>query len=207
MIAVDAALLAGAFLAGSIPFSYLITRLITGRDIREMGSNNAGATNVYRCVGAVPGLATLILDVAKGSAAVWAAAAFGSGSTWIAAAAGLAAVAGHAWPPWLSWRGGKGVATAAGAFLVLSPASLGLSGIVFVLILLVTRKIAPASLAASATLPLFCLWRAGTGASAAVGSIMALLIFWLHRSNIRRLLRGEEPSTGKPGEAGLDRET
>src|SRR5467141_827604 len=123
-----------AYLLGSIPFGLLLTKLFGGGDVRKAGSGNIGATNVARVAGPLPGILTLLLDAAKGAAAVWLAARFSNESaTWMMFAA-LAALIGHCFPVWLKFRGGKGVATAAGVFLMLSPLALLGSVIVFVLV-------------------------------------------------------------------------
>src|ERR1700680_4179468 len=123
-----------AYLLGSIPFGVLLTKLFGGGDVRKAGSGNIGATNVARVAGPIPGVLTLLLDAAKGAAAVWLAARFSNDSaTWMIIAA-LAALIGHCFPIWLKFRGGKGVATAAGVFLVLSPLALLGSVCVFVLV-------------------------------------------------------------------------
>src|SRR5712692_4895638 len=110
-----------AYVLGSIPFGLLLSRVFGGGDVRKSGSGNIGATNVARVAGRLPGILTLLFDVAKGAAAVWLAGRVSNESaTWMMIAA-LAALVGHCFPVWLKFRGGKGVATAAGAFLMLSP--------------------------------------------------------------------------------------
>src|SRR5436309_16012563 len=113
-----------AYLLGSIPFGILFTRLFGAGDVRKAGSGNIGATNVARVAGPIPGILTLIFDFAKGAAAVWIAVRFSGGSaTWMIIEE-LAVLIGHCFPLWLRFHGGKGVATAAGAFLILSPLAL-----------------------------------------------------------------------------------
>src|SRR4029077_7101656 len=124
-----------AYLLGSIPFGLLFTRLFGGGDVRKSGSGNIGATNVARVVGPLPALLTLLFDAAKGAVPVWLAARLTSESaTWMMIAA-VAALLGHCFPVWLKFRGGKGVATAAGAFLVLCPPAFLGSIILFLLVL------------------------------------------------------------------------
>jgi glycerol-3-phosphate acyltransferase PlsY len=206
VILTDCALVLGGFLAGSFPTAYVLTRAVTGRDIRHMGSGNVGATNVFRCVGVAFGLLTLGVDVLKGVAAAWAASSLGSGTPWVSVAAGVAAVAGHAWPPWIRGRGGKGVATAAGVFLVLAPVPLGIAGVVFLVAFGVSRMVSVGSMAGSAGFPVACWWLREDTGIVVLGTILAALIFWLHRRNILNLVRGREPGIGGPGEAGIDQD-
>src|SRR2546430_420205 len=120
-----------AYLLGSIPFGLLIAKVFGGGDVRKAGSGNVGATNVTRVAGPFAGIVTLVLDAAKGSGAVWLAAYFsGEAAGWMILA-GLAALIGHCFPVWLRFRGGKGVATAAGKFFILSPLALWRSVLLF----------------------------------------------------------------------------
>jgi glycerol-3-phosphate acyltransferase PlsY len=187
-----------AYLLGSIPFGLLLTKLFGGGDVRKAGSGNIGATNVARVAGTLPGILTLLLDAAKGAAAVWLAARFSNESaTWMVIAA-LAALLGHCFPVWLHFRGGKGVATAAGVFLILSPlATLG-SVIVFILVVTFWRYVSLASISAAAAMPLliYLLWAPHHAPPLAVtfGALAAaVLIIYKHDGNIQRLVEGEEP--------------
>jgi len=199
---------AAAYLLGSIPFGLLLTRLFGGGDVRKSGSGNIGATNVARVAGTLPGILTLLFDVAKGAAAVWLAGRVSNESaTWMMIAA-LATLLGHCFPIWLKFRGGKGVATAAGAFLVLCPAALLGSVILFLLVAFFWRYISLASISAAASMPLliYILWAphhapppiVTFGALAAAG-----IIIYKHDGNIQRLVQGEEPkfSFGKKRDA------
>ena len=199
---------AAAYLLGSIPFGLLLTRLFGGGDVRKSGSGNIGATNVARVAGTLPGILTLLFDVAKGAAAVWLAGRVSNESaTWMMIAA-LATLLGHCFPIWLKFRGGKGVATAAGAFLVLCPAALLGSVILFLLVVFFCRYISLASISAAASMPLliYILWAPHQapppivtfGALAAAG-----IIIYKHDGNIQRLVQGEEPkfSFGKRRDA------
>jgi len=199
---------AAAYLLGSIPFGLLLTRLFGGGDVRKSGSGNIGATNVARVAGTLPGILTLLFDVAKGAAAVWLAGRVSNESaTWMMIAA-LATLLGHCFPIWLKFRGGKGVATAAGAFLVLCPAALLGSVILFLLVVFFWRYISLASISAAASMPLviYILWAphhapppiVTFGALAAAG-----IIIYKHDGNIQRLVQGEEPkfSFGKRRDA------
>ena len=197
-----------AYLLGSIPFGLLLTGLFGGVDVRKSGSGNIGATNVARVAGTLPGILTLLFDVAKGAAAVWLAGRVSNESaTWMMIAA-LATLLGHCFPIWLKFRGGKGVATAAGAFLVLCPAALLGSVILFLLVVFFWRYISLASISAAASMPLliYILWAphhapppiVTFGALAAAG-----IIIYKHDGNIQRLVQGEEPkfSFGKKRDA------
>jgi len=197
-----------AYLLGSIPFGLLLSRIFGGGDVRTSGSGNIGATNVARVAGPVAGVLTLLLDAGKGAAAVWLAARFSNESaTWMMIAV-LAVLLGHCFPIWLRFRGGKGVATAAGAFLVLCPPALLGSLILFLLVAFFWRYISLASISAAASMPLltYLLWAphhappliVTFGALAATG-----IIVYKHDANIQRLVEGEEPkfSFGKKRDA------
>src|SRR5579863_8858012 len=146
-----------AYLIGSIPFGYLLVKLTTGKDVRASGSGNIGATNVLRTTGRAVAVATLLLDIGKGFLAVWIAAQLTAGDpTWMAVAA-LAVMAGHAYPVFLGFKGGKAVASFIGAFLYLTPVPLTAVLLVFVLIVAVTRQISAGSVIAAATFP-FGVW-------------------------------------------------
>ena len=187
-----------AYLLGSIPFGLLLTKLFGGVDVRKAGSGNIGATNVARVVGPLPGILTLLLDTAKGAAAVWLAARFSNESAiWMTIAA-LAALLGHCFPVWLKFRGGKGVATAAGVFLILSPLALLGSVMVFILVVAFWRYVSLASISAAASMPLlvYLLWAPHHAPPLAVtfGALAAaVLIIYKHDANIQRLVEGEEP--------------
>src|SRR5436309_4229432 len=145
---------------GAIPFGLILAKLFGGTDVRKGGSGNIGATNVARVVGPLAGILTLILDVAKGSAAVLLAARLSQDSaTWMMIAA-LAALAGHCFPIWLKFKGGKGVATAAGVFLVLSPLACLGAVILFLLVVIFWRYVSLGSVSAAAAMPLliYFLW-------------------------------------------------
>jgi glycerol-3-phosphate acyltransferase PlsY len=187
-----------AYLIGSIPFGMLLAKLFGGVDVRKAGSGNIGATNVARVAGLLPGILTLVLDGVKGAAAVWLAARFANESALWMTVAGLSALLGHCFPVWLRFRGGKGVATAAGMFLALCwPAALGAIG-VFILVVLFSRFVSLGSVSAAAAMPLliYLLWAPHHapppiitfGAFAA-----AVLVVYKHDANIQRLVEGREP--------------
>lgn len=185
------------YLAGSIPFGFLVARRRGGVDVRRMGSGNVGATNVFRSSGARAGLTTAVLDVAKGAGAVFAAWA-STGTVEAGAAAGVAAVTGHVYPLWLGFRGGKGVATALGAFTVLAPlpalAALGIFGVV----VRVTRYVSAGSVAAAVSLGPLIFISAGPPAATRAAFASGGLILFAHRSNLARLLAGSERRVGAP---------
>ena len=187
-----------AYLLGSIPFGYLIVKLSGGGDIRFRGSGNIGATNVAREAGTLPGLATLILDGAKGYFSVWLAARVSHGNPrWMILAAVLT-ILGHTFPVWLLFQGGRGVATGAGAFLPICWQAVVGALIVFILVLVFWRYVSLASISAASSLPLlvYLLYAPGHAPPYAVSggaSFAMLLIIVRHRANIIRLLRGTEP--------------
>ena len=184
-----------SYLLGSIPFGYLIVQVGEGRDIRRAGSGNIGAANVTRTVGIGAGLLTLLLDAAKGYLAVWIASRYG---ILLMAVAGLAAILGHMFTPWLKFRGGRGVATGAGAFLPICWTAVVGAAAVWVLVILGFRYVSLASMTAVAALPplLYLLYAPGHAPPLAVtvGAVVAAaLIIWKHRPNIERLIAGTEP--------------
>lgn len=185
--------LALAYLVGAIPFGYLLVKWTKGTDVRSSGSGNIGATNVLRTAGRAAGAATLLLDGGKGYLAVWLVARLSGGSAAWTAAAALAVMAGHAYPVFLRFRGGKAVASCVGAFLYLEPLPLAAVLVVWIVIVAVTRYVSLGSVVAAATLPL-AVWliahppAAVTGAAAAAGAF----IVWRHQSNLRRLREGSE---------------
>jgi|SRR5579864_316109 len=187
-----------AYLLGSIPFGLVLARLFGGTDVRKQGSGNIGATNVARVVGPLAGILTLVLDAAKGAVAVLIAERLSNDSaTWMMIAA-FAALLGHCYSIWLNFKGGKGVATAAGVFLVLSPLAFLGSIILFLLVAIFWRYISLASLSAAAAMPLliYLLWAPHHAPPPVItfGTLaVALLIVYKHDANIQRLLQGEEP--------------
>jgi len=187
-----------AYLLGSIPFGLLLGKLFGASDVRKAGSGNIGATNVARVAGPVAGIMTLLLDIAKGAFAVFLASRFSHQSaTWMMIA-GLCVIAGHCFPIWLGFRGGKGVATAAGVFLVLCPTAFLGAAILFVLVVIYWRFVSLGSIAAAAAMPLliYFFWAPHHAPPYAVtfGSLAAaLLIVYKHDANIQRLVQGDEP--------------
>jgi acyl phosphate:glycerol-3-phosphate acyltransferase len=187
-----------AYLLGAIPFGLILGKLFGSADVRNAGSGNIGATNVARVAGPIAGVFTLVLDAAKGAAAVWLAGRFANDSaTWMVTA-GLAALVGHCFPIWLGFRGGKGVATAAGVFLALCPLALLGSVTFFVFVVVFWRYVSLGSIAAAASMPLllYFLWAPHHAPPLTVtfGALAAaLLIVYKHDANIQRLVEGREP--------------
>ena len=201
------ALVAGAYLLGSVSFSVVLVRLIQGLDVRTVGSGNAGATNVLRAAGKGAGAVVLALDVAKGVTAVAVPRALEAPPAVVGGAA-VAVVLGHVYPVFFGFRGGKGVATTAGALGTLAPAAMALGLVVFTAVLLWKRYVSLASIVTAALFPLLV----GLGARlgwpeyggpwlvlAAVA--IALLIVGKHQRNLRRLWRGTEPRLGERARA------
>ena len=202
---------AGAFLLGSIPTGYLLVRFFRHQDIRTIGSGNIGATNVLRSGGKGLGAATFLLDMLKGCAAVWLGA-LAAGHLAPAmpyrnaqALAALCAVLGHMFTPWLGFRGGKGVATGFGVFLVAAPSAALAAISIFFVVLLWSRFVSLASILGAASFPVFA-WLFVRGVRPpffiAVQAIVALLIIAKHHQNIRRLLSGKESRFGARQKAG-----
>ena len=180
-----------AYLIGSIPFGYLIVRMKSGGDVRRTGSGGTGATNVSRSAGKTAGILTLILDALKGALAVLFAISTNADS--LTALAGVAAIVGHIFPVWLGFRGGKGVATGAGVFLILAPLALLFAGVVFLGIVLITRYVSLGSIVAAASIPFFIYLQTASRSMLAASVAGVFLIIFAHRGNIGRLLRGTEP--------------
>jgi glycerol-3-phosphate acyltransferase PlsY len=189
---------ATAYLLGSIPFGYLIVRWQRGIDVRETGSRSIGATNVMRNLGISGFVATFVLDCGKGAAAVMLASRLtGNDARWVAAAA-VAAVAGHVFPVWLGFRGGKGVATGVGVFAALAPTPLALALVLFAVLVAIWRFISLGSIVATASFPVLVHLVNKPSTPIVVGAACAsALIIGSHHSNIRRLLTGTEKKLGE----------
>ena len=188
----DVVLVLAAYLVGSIPFGYVLPRLVRGDDIRRHGSGNVGATNVWRVYGRSLGLPVAVLDVLKGL--VPAALGLRLGGDWVGVLAGAAAMLGHARPLYLGFsKGGKMVATAGGVALAIAPlAALGCAAI-WILAFALTRYASLASMLAAAALPVLCLAFGASWPVVAFTAIAAVGVLALHRQNVRRLLSGTEP--------------
>ena len=207
MLLASPLVLAVGYLFGSIPVGFLLVHLFRHEDIRAVGSGNIGATNVLRSGGTGLGAATFLLDMLKGCAAVYVGAFIGvllapnAQVRNMQALAALFAVLGHMFPVWLRFRGGKGVATGFGVFLVAAPTSALAAIAVFALVLLLTRYVSLASILGAASFPFFA-WVLVRGDRPpffiAVQFAVSLLIIAKHHQNIRRLLNGEESRFGAP---------
>jgi glycerol-3-phosphate acyltransferase PlsY len=203
-----------AYLLGSLPFGYLIVRATQGADIRETGSGGTGATNVSRRAGKAAGVVTLLLDALKGAAAIaiarmllglpvlaserHAAAVIENADWWVGAAA-IAVLLGHIFPIWLRFRGGKGVATGVGVFLMLAPIAVAFAAVIFVLVVWRTRYVSLGSMLAVISIPVFVLvenafiWRVQSLESLMAAAIIgSALIVFAHRDNIGRLMNRTE---------------
>ena len=188
-------LLAIGYLLGSMPNGYLAGRWLKGIDLRQCGSGSTGATNVLRNVGKAPALVVFLLDVGKGALAVLLAKSFGL-NDWVQVLAGLAALAGHIWPVWLGWKGGKAVATGLGMFLGLAwPVGLACFGL-FMAVISISRIVSLSSVVAAIGLPVLMVLAGTNGASISVSVVASVMVLWRHRSNIKRLIAGTEPRIG-----------
>ena len=188
-------LLAFGYLLGSMPNGYLAGRWLKWIDLRQCGSGSTGATNVLRNVGKAPALVVFLLDVGKGALAVLLAKSFGL-NDWVQVLAGLAALAGHIWPVWLGWKGGKAVATGLGMFLGLAwPVGLACFGL-FMAVISISRIVSLSSVVAAIGLPVLMVLAGANGASISVSVVASVMVLWRHRSNIERLIAGTEPRIG-----------
>ena len=178
------------FLSGSIPFVYLMVKVLKGQDIRKIGSGNIGATNVGRALGKWGFISVMLLDALKGLAPVLLARLFFG--NWVAVATGAAAMAGHMFTPWLGFKGGKGVATGLGVFIGLSPVAAAAAAGAWVLVVLLTRFVSVASISAGFVLFLYTTFIQGDLALSVFSGVAFLAVWFSHRSNIKRLLNGTE---------------
>ncbi len=194
-----------AYLSGSFPSAYLAGRLLKGVDLRTIGSGNLGATNVYRELGLGPALVVLVVDAAKGALPAWLlpgmlAVGFTSAHTmeWWGIAFGVAAIAGHAKPIFLLWKGGgKGVATAAGVFIALTPVPAAIALVGFAVVVAFTRLMSLGSMVGAVTLPVAQFALDGDAPAARASVVVAAFVIWAHRANIARLRAGTEPRLGR----------
>jgi glycerol-3-phosphate acyltransferase PlsY len=188
-----AVMLVLAYLIGATPTSYLVGKLVKGIDLREHGSNNLGATNVYRVLGWKYAIPVGVTDVLKGAVPVVILGPWSNGPAWFTVALGLAAVLGHMFSPYVRFRGGKGVATAAGMFLGLAPVAIVISVAIWAVTLWLSGYVSVASLTVAVLFPVwvritvpeqpYTFW---------AGMVLALLIVYSHRANIQRLRAGTE---------------
>lgn len=191
--------LLAAYGLGSIPSGWLLVKWLRGVDLRQQGSGSTGATNVLRVAGRWPALAVLLVDVGKGTVAI--VLAKGWGTPWLQVVVGLCALAGHIWPFWLRFRGGKAVATALGVLLGLSPpVALACLGS-FLVVLAAVRMVSVASLTAGVLLPILMAWGMAGSPARLPYTLLALatmvLVIWRHRGNMQRIRMGQEPRLGQ----------
>jgi glycerol-3-phosphate acyltransferase PlsY len=191
--------LLASYLVGAIPASYLAGRIFRGIDLREHGSRNLGATNLYRVLGWRYAIPVALFDIAKGAVPVLVFAPQVSSSQLFALACGIAAIAGHVYSGFVRFRGGKGVATAAGVMLALTPLALGVAALVWVVLVALTGYVSVGSIVAAAVFPVavFLLERPERPEILWLDVLVAMAIIWLHRANVRRLINGTENRFGR----------
>ncbi len=187
--------LALAYLLGSVPFSFIVARFFGVPDVREVGSGNVGATNVMRSAGNAAGILAFALDASKGAIAALAAQRLASGPV-LPPLAAAAAVLGHMFPVWLGFRGGKGVATGAGAFLPLAPLATAAAISAFVLTALATRYVSLGSVVGTLTLATAAFLTGAHPAVAWSATVIGALVVFKHRANLERIVRGTESRVG-----------
>lgn len=190
-------LLVASYLLGAVPTSYIVGRLARGIDLREHGSGNLGATNAFRVFGWRLALPVLVFDVFKGWLPTFLFPGLDDAAPAWAFAYGAAAIVGHVFSVFVRFRGGKGVATSAGVFLALAPKAVLVGLGIWLAIVFTTRIVSLASILAALTLPLTVYALHGTTAVFWVSAALAAFVIYAHRSNIRRLLRGEEHRFGR----------
>ena len=184
-----------SYFLGSVSFGYIIGQL-SGKDVREVGSGNVGATNVMRAVGKTAGIITLVLDAAKGYVAVFLGEQFSGPDSSLPMICGVAALLGHCFPVLLKFRGGKGAATALGVFLRLAPFYIIFALGAFLIVVAITRFVSAGSIVAAATMPV-ALWIGGASSvRTLLAAAIAALIIIKHHKNIARLISGEENRLG-----------
>lgn len=191
-----------AYLLGSIPFSFLIVKLVARKDVRSVGSGNVGATNAMRAAGKAAGILALLLDLGKGVAAVLLARRLGAAPALVGAAA-FFVMLGHCYPVWLKFQGGKGVATSAGAMGALAPPAMALTLLVFLAVVAWKRWVSLGSISAAASFPLFVFttqrlgWEDRDPSLLLAALLIGLFIVWKHRTNLERIRQGIEPRLGE----------
>ncbi|WP_091220477.1 glycerol-3-phosphate 1-O-acyltransferase PlsY [Paenibacillus sp. BC26] len=185
-----------SYLLGSLSFSILIAKWVKGIDIRNFGSGNAGATNTLRVLGKGPGISVFLLDIAKGVVAVLLGL-YMAGGDWGPVLCGLAAIAGHNWPVWFGFKGGKGIATTVGVMATLAIIPALIAGAVAIISIAITRFVSLGSLIFAVLMPIF-IWNIGDKPFSYVWAslIVCLLAFVRHRTNIVKLLQGKENKLG-----------
>ncbi|MFQ5518442.1 MAG: glycerol-3-phosphate 1-O-acyltransferase PlsY [Mariprofundus sp.] len=189
-----------AYFLGAVPFGLLLSKLLSNRDPRDFGSGNIGATNALRTGGKLVGGLTLLADIAKGVIPVLLALMAELTEIWVAAIA-VATFLGHIFPVYLNFKGGKGVATMAGVMLPWQPLAAIVGIPVWYICLKLTRYVSLASILAALSLPLLIVWSDDSVPALLVGMLFASLVTLKHASNIKRLMNGTEPTTGKDRKA------
>lgn len=206
-----AAVMLVAYLIGGIPWALIIGKRFYRIDVRQVGSGNLGATNVFRALGAKAAVATLLLDAAKGAAAVGVAYAVFSADSelaqqWAMILATMAAILGHSYSPYIRFAGGKGVATAAGALLVLTPQPWPFLLGAFIILVVLFRIVSLASVIIAIMYPLLCaVFYPGDWLIIGFATVAAALVIWRHRMNIVRIFRGEESKVSFRGRGSATR--
>ena len=190
-------LLPAAYLLGSIPTGYWLVWMVKGLDVRTRGSGNIGMTNVWRVAGPFWGVLTLLLDIAKGVLAIWAARYFFPMDSLAAIGAAVGVLAGNVFTLFLGFKGGKGIGVSVGVFFSLLPLESAWGTAAFVLVVLLTRMISAGSLTGVSVMALSALWVLGPRPYPLFALLAALLVWWTHRENIKRILSGTENRIGK----------
>ena len=190
-----------SYLIGSVSFSYMIAKWIRKIDIRTVGSGNAGATNTLRVMGLKPALAVLALDIAKGIAAVWIGRLMSDGNVWIPVLCGIAVIVGHNWPVFFGFRGGKGVAAAIGVLATLHFFPSLYAGLIAIAAVALTRYVSLGSLIFTTLTPVFLLVMDYGLPYVAGSALIFVLAAYRHRTNIARLIRGQEHKLSFGGKA------
>lgn len=190
-----------AYLIGSVSFSYLFGRMLKGIDIRKHGSGNAGATNTLRVLGVGPAVTVLLLDVAKGIVAVWLPVWLGQDELWFRVLCGIAVIIGHNWPVYFGFKGGKGIASTIGVMATLAFLPALAAGIVAILAIAVTRYVSLGSLLFTAIMPVMILVLNRPLPVLIISLLVAVFAFVRHRSNISKLLKGQENKLGSKKQA------
>jgi glycerol-3-phosphate acyltransferase PlsY len=189
-----------SYLLGSISFSVLLAKMLKGIDIRQYGSGNAGATNTLRILGKGPAILVLSLDVLKGISAVWIGKWLGGDATWIPALCGIAAIIGHNWPLYFNFHGGKGVATTIGVMATMSFLPAFFAGMIAIVLIVLTRYVSLGSLIFVALTPVCLLIMGGYPRPVFWSSIIiAIFVYWRHRSNIVKIVQHRENKIGSGG--------
>jgi len=190
-----------AYLLGSISFSYLFGRILKGIDIRQHGSGNAGATNTLRVLGKGPAISVLLLDMAKGIIAVWLPVWLGTDSLWIQVLCGIAVIVGHNWPVYFGFKGGKGIASTIGVMASLAFWPSLIAGIAAIIVISITRYVSLGSLLFTALIPVLIIVMDRPLEVLLISLLVAVFAFVRHRSNIVKLVKGQENKLGSKKKA------